>query len=396
MKKFAVFLMMFALLLSAACGKQPQIPDVPTEPAPPVTQASTAAPTQAPAQPPTEPVTQPATEAPTQAPTEAPTESVTQPPTVAEPEGFVSGSILQEAVPGLLKAADLVPLEGDIVALHGYEESGVSILIYDQANGTVLSRMAVESYDGTNELKPLADGLHHYDGRFYWKITVGENWQLTREKTDANALYYQMGGHTVSVKDGSILLDGEIVPALQQNDRAAYSFHRVLSDHQLLCYVTDRSIPSMSYFAVYDHAAGEIRAVTTMKQRVIGNWGDLLLVGYNGSNGWYDFGTVSLKDYTYTPLEIGHETEETGVSIRQYAPYDPGYIQGSAENAHLMLMWDKDDTRTVQIVDMESSSELYRWECPRDARYQFLLTGDNSLFVRKELDDNSILWKVEY
>ena len=391
MKKFVVLLMMAALLLSAACGKQPQSPTVPTEPSEPATQAPTQAPTEAVTEPVTEPPTEPATEPATEAPTEPITEP--QPPTIVEPEGFVSVSVLQEAAPELLKAADLVPLEGDIVALHGFEESGVSILIYDQANGTVLSRLEVESYDGTNTLESWEDGLLHYDGQYYWKITVEENWQLTREKVDVRTLYYQMGSHTVSEKDGSILLDGKAVPALQQNDRAAYSFVRVLNDRQLLCYVTDRSISSLSHYSVYDHNTGEIRAVTTMGQRVIGNWGDLLLVGYNGSNGRYDFGTVSLKDYTYTPLEIGHETEETGISSDHY---EPNYIQCSTETSQLMLVWDKDGTRTVQIVDMETGSELYRWECPHEDRYQFYLADNNSLIVRREMESDSILWTVEY
>lgn len=67
MKKMIVFLMLFTLLLSAACGKQPQSPTVPTESSEPVTEAPTQAPTEAPTQPVTEAPTEPVTEAPAEA-----------------------------------------------------------------------------------------------------------------------------------------------------------------------------------------------------------------------------------------------------------------------------------------------------------------------------------------
>jgi len=63
MKNLFVWFLLAALVFTAACGKQPQNPVTPTEPAPPATEMPTEAPTQ------------PATEAPTEPVTEAPAEA---------------------------------------------------------------------------------------------------------------------------------------------------------------------------------------------------------------------------------------------------------------------------------------------------------------------------------
>jgi hypothetical protein len=62
----------------------------------------------------------------------------------------------------------------------------------------------------------------------------------------------------------------------------------------------------------------------------------------------------------------------------------------------LLLCWDSGDVRTVQVVDVHSSAELYRWESPAKDRCTFLLAGDNRIFVRKPADTAETVWTVEY
>ena len=74
-------------------------------------------------------------------------------------------------------------------------------------------------------------------------------------------------------------------------------------------------------------------------------------------------------------------------------------IEGSTDDAdsgHLLLCWDSGDVRTVQVVDVHSSAELYRWESPAKDRCTFLLAGDNRIFARKPADTAETVWTVEY
>ena len=381
MKKFIVFLMMFALLLACACGKEPVEP--PVQPDPPLQEQP---------QTPEVPESPAAPESP-----EIPAEPETpEAPISTEPDGAVAMAQLPASIPDLDAADHIVPLEGNILALSGRHDSETYLVTYDMASSTVLSRLEVAGYDGTNTLELVERepyGLLHYDGRDYWKVAVDDAWQFTREEYDPALNLSAMGDVMVSAFDGSIWVDGVAPPALQANDRMSYYFVRVLNDHQLLYQAMDRGIASLSHYGVYDSATGETRAVTTMGQSVVGNWGGILVIARNDNGWWYDFATVSLEDYTYTPLEIGHETAETGVNADNYGL---NFIQCDEEGARMLLVWDKDGIRTVQVVELASGAELYRWKSSTEEGCTFFLAQDNSLVVQKGTADDSILWKVEY
>jgi hypothetical protein len=168
----------------------------------------------------------------------------------------------------------------------------------------------------------------------------------------------------------------------------------VLNDHQLLYHAADKSISNLSHYGVYDSETGENRAVTTIGQVVLGSWGDVLLIGRT-DNGWrYDFGWVTLNDYTYTPLEIGHETADAGINADYYGNTD--YIQCDPESRRLLLVGDKDGTRTAEVVSLETGDVLYTIERPTEEYWRFYLTQDNRLLVRMGEIDESSLWLVEY
>lgn len=392
MKKMFAWVMALTMLLCAACGRQPEAPESPETPEPPQQEQPVTPET------PEQPVAPETPEVPEtpEAPETPVTPEAPEVPVIVEPEGFVSVVRLPSVIPGLLSVADMVPLGGDLVALLGYADSAAYIMIYDYKTTTVLCRMEVEHYDEIAELELLDKDpytLVYYGDRGSWDIKLDENWKMTAEKYDP-ALYLSVMGDLMIVQESDSISVGRVIPGtLQGNDRVAYQFVRVLDDHRLLYQAMDRSIPSLSHYGVYDHDTGETRALTTIGQTVVGNWGDILLIARNGDGGWYDFATISLEDYTYTSLKIGHETSETGINSDCYGQDS---IQCNADTSCMLLIWAKDDIRTVQVVDLETGAELYRWERPAEEPYQFYLAGDNELIVRRDLESDSILWKVEY
>lgn len=413
MKKYTVLWMILALLLACGCNKKPV--DTPVQDDPPVQQEQ-----QTPVQP--QPVTPPEQNLPetpavpetpetpaapdvpeqTVPPVEpqppVPEAPVPETPAVEEPEGAIAQVRLPEVLEGSAGMDCILPLEGSIAALRSFGSDGkVEILVYDLENNAVLSRLSVDSHDGTNELilmdtDPYA--LRYYDGQDYWEITLGDAWQQNCEEYDPALHLSVMGDLMINNYDGSISVGRVVPPALQANDRTAYQFVRVLNDHQLLYYAADKSISTLSHYGVYDSDTGETRAVTTMGQDVLGSWGDILLIARN-DNGWrYDFGWVALDDYTYTPLEIGHETAETGIHADYYGSTD--YIQCDPERSVLLLVGDKDGIRTAEVVSLETGEVLYTIERPTEECWQFYLAQDNRLLVRKGETDESALWLVEY
>jgi len=387
MKKFVVLLMMIALLLSAACGKQPQSPTVPTEPSEPVTQAPTQAPTEAVTEPVTEPATEPATEAPTEAPTEPVTEP--QPPTIVEPEGFVSVSVLQDAAPELESVGRALPLTEQVTLVLGEFDGGWQLMTYDHRSSKVLDSLDVECYDAPQPLEVLETdpyALLYCDGRNYWKVTADSNWALSREKYDPALHLSVMGDLMVHNYEGSISV-GRVTPsALQANDRMAYTFIRVLNDHQLLYYAVDRSITSLSHYGVYDHNTGETRAVTTMGQQVIGTWGESILVGYRAENGWYDLGVIALEDTGYTELDLGCETVDQAVSV----------IELNREGTRAVTLRPEAGGNTLRVFSIPDGELLYQWTAPADEEWHFDLTSEHSIVFWKAQSGGMTLWTVEY
>lgn len=414
MKKYTLFVLILALLLTCACGKKPV--ETPVQDDPPVQQGQPATPPADPVTPPetsqepqvpdvpTPPVVSETPEAPQ--PPEIPESSVApevpeepQKPVEVEPEGAVAEVKLPETIEDSGGVDCIVPLEGSIIALRSFDSDGrPELVIYDLENNAVLSRQEVPGHDGTNELI-LKDTdpytLRYYDGWDYWEITLDETWQQNREKDDPGLYLGVMGDLMVHEESGGSISVGRVVPpALQGNDRMGYYFVRILNDHQLLYHAADKSISSLSHYGVYDSETGEARAVTTIGQVVLGSWGDVLLIGRT-DNGWrYDFGWVALNDYTYTPLEIGHETADTGINADYYGNTD--YIQCDPESRRLLLVGDKDGTRTAEVVSLETGEVLYTIERPTEEGWRFYLTQDNRLLVRMGETDESALWLVEY
>ena len=405
MKKYTAFLMILALLLACGCNKKPV--DTPVLDAPPVQeQPQTPEPPEPEPQPqaPQTPQTPETPETPAEPETTVQPEVPQLPETPAEPEvqapaNAVAQVSLPEAIPDAGGVDCIVPLEGSIVALRSFDSDGrPELVIYDLENNAVLSRESVPGHDGTNELilmdtEPYA--LRYYDGQDYWEITLDETWQQSREEFDLALYLSVMGGLMVHQKsDGSISVGRVVPPGLQANDRMGYHLVRILNDHQLLYQAVDKNVSNLSHYGVYDSETGETRAVTTMGQVVLGSWGDVLLIGRT-DNGWrYDFGWVALTDYTYTPLKIGHETADTGINGDYYSYTD--HIQCDPQSRSLLLVGDKDGTRTAEVVSLETGEVLYTIERPTEEYWRFYLAQGNRLLVRMGETDESALWMVEY
>ena len=373
MKKYTAFLMILALLLACGCNKKPV--DTPVQDEPPVQeQPQTPEPPEPEPQPqePQTPQTPETPETPAEPETTVQPEVSQVPETPAEPEvqapaNAVAQVSLPEAIPDAGGVDCIVPLEGSIVALRSFDSDGrPELVIYDLENNAVLSRESVPGHDGTNELilmdtDPYA--LRYYDGQDEWEITLDETWQQSREEFDLALYLSVMGGLMVHQKsDGSISVGRVVPPGLQANDRMGYHLVRILNDHQLLYQAVDKTVSNLSHYGVYDSETGETRAVTTIGQVVLGSWGDVLLIGRT-DNGWrYDFGWVALTDYTYTPLKIGHETADTGINGDYYSYTD--HIQCDPESRRLLLVGDKDGTRTAEVVSLETGEVLYTIERP--------------------------------
>ena len=324
------------------------------------------------------------------------------PQTPEAPQTFTpEGAVAERKLPGIFEGSlgvDLIaPLEGSVAALRSFDGGTAELLIYDVAEDVLLSRQEVPGHDGTNELLLLGKDpytLYYYDGQDEWKITLDGDWQQTREDYDP-ALYLSVMGDLMihQSTDGSIAVGRVVPPALQANDRMTYRFVRVLNDHQLLYQAVDKTVSTQSHYGVYDSITGETQAVTTMGQQVVGSWGDLLLVARKDSEGLYQFAVVSLTDFAYTPLEIGHETPETGVDGTRYG--DAPYIQCDSERRRLLLIGYRNGVCTAEVVSLEDSRVLYRLEVPDAEIWTFYLAEDDFLLVRKGWTNDSTLWLVE-
>ena len=389
MKKVFVWFLLLALLFTAACGKQPQEPVTPTEPAPPATEAPTEVPTQPVTEAPTQAPTEPATEALTEPATEAPTEPVTEPQKEPEPDGAVTVSVLQDAVPELEGVGRVLPLNGQVSAVLGELDDGWHLLTYDHRAAEVLDKLAVECHDAAGELALLETDPYvflYQDGRCDWTVTVDGDWQLTREKTDFKVLQSQMGDFTVGTRNNGLTLDEKAIPALQANERISYALIRVLDDHRLLYYATDRSMPGLSHYGVYDHDTGETRAVTTMGQQVIGTWGENLLVGLWADDGWYKLGRIKLEDMSYTELPVDCDTPRQAVS---------GMELNREGTRILTVRREADGTRMV-VYAIPEGDLLYQWTVPTDAEWDFRMVSGQELVFWKTEPDRVTFWTVEY
>ena len=161
---------------------------------------------------------------------------------------------------------------------------------------------------------------------------------------------------------------------------------RVLNDHQLLYYATDRNILSLSHYGVYDHTTGETRAVTTMGQQVIGTWGENLLVGLWTENGWYNLGLIRLEDMRYTKLDVDSDTPKQAVSG----------IELNREGTRAVTLRSEAGGNTLQVFSIPEGELLYQWTAPSDEEWHFDLTSEHSIVFWKTQSGGMTLWTVEY
>ena len=263
------------------------------------------------------------------------------------------------------------------------------MMIFDLGEQAVLAECPVPFYEknsSTRQLSLLRNDprtLLFYDGRDYWKLSADENWQLTAEEYDLTGQAGKMGDHTVEQKQAGIAVDGVVPDGLETDNNRVCSLTAILDDHRLLYQYTGPSVMDR-HVGVYDHGTGQVRPLTTAGQRAWGVWGDTLLL-VRGGGPVYDMAWVDLTDYTYTPLEIGHQTTTD--------PVDAALC--NADGTRLMVSWNDNSGSHVQVFDIETGEELYQWSASTTA-WTFYPMDHNGLIACEVADGSMRLWKVEY
>lgn len=393
MKKFFVILLALTLVLCAACGKQPQLSEQPENPEPPQQEQPVAP------EVPEAPETPETSETPmvpeTPVAPETPvTPEVPDAPKVTEPEGAVAAVILPgSALSDLGRLEQWIPLEGNALALRVAREEQARVLIFDMAEQTVLSQCQVPFYDqnsSTRQLSLLGNDprtLLFCDGREYWKITADDNWQLTAEEYDLAGQSAKMGDHTVEQQQGGIAVDGVVPDGLKNGSDRVCALAAILDGHRLLYQYNGYTVSALMdrHVGVYDHSTGEMRPLSTAGQQAWGVWGDTLLL-VRGGGPVYDMGWVDLTDYTYTPLDIGHQTAADGVDAALC----------NADGTRLAVSWSDGSGDHVQMFDLERGEVLYQWSAPEKNQWSFYPVDDNGLVVCRYAEGAVPIWKVEY
>lgn len=390
MKKYLVFVMVFALLLCGACQKQPTAPETPELP-PQQEQPQTPETPVTPEQ----PVAPETPEEPEVPQTPVVPETPVMPeapevPEVIEPEGAVASVVLpSNVIPDLGRLEQWLALEENAIALRATREEQVRVLIFDMVEQRVLAECQMPYYEKNSSTRQLSllnndpRTLLFYDGRDYWKLTADENWQLTAEEYDILQQSAKMGDHTVEQKQTGIAVDGVVPDGLKTGNNRVCTLTAILDDHRLLYQYTGPTVMDR-HVGIYDHSTGQTRPLTTAGQQAWGVWGDTLLL-VRGGGPVYDMGWVDLNDYTYTPLEIGHQTTTDSVNAALC----------NADGTRLMVSWNDPSGSHVQVFDMETGEVLYQWSAPT-ADWVFYPMDDNGLIACEVADGTVMLWKVEY
>ena len=380
MRKLFAIVLLFALVFTAACGKQDQTPPAPTEPA-----------AEAPTQAPTEPATELPTEPPTAAPAEVPTQPVTEPatqapvqPTVVEPAGAVSVVKLPADIPDVEQVLDFLPLQGGASVLLAKSGDKGWLMTYDYTSLEVIHQLEVNIGDDAQLSRMDASTLYYYDGQKSWEVTVSGRMNLSAKAYDIYN-WLKMGDKQISGLNGSILVDGKVVLEAQPG-KDAYSLVGILDDHRLLYNAYSAATNLTGTFGVYDHTTGEEKLLTTIGQHVAGVWGDTLLIARQHAGGLYELGKYDLTDYNFTALNIGHEKIDRMVDR----------ILCSNDGSQLMVTWEDEAGLHVQVFDLETQAELYAWTAPAGEDWQFRIADGNRLAVWQGNPDDLTVWDVEY
>lgn len=309
------------------------------------------------------------------------------------PAGAVASVLLpSNVIPDLGRLEQWLVLEDNAVALLATREEQSRVLIFDLVEQAVLAECQVPCYQQSGSARQLSLGgndprtLLFYDGRDYWKLAADENGQLEAEEYDLLQQAAKMGEHTVEQKPEGIAVDGLVPAGLKTDNNRLCALTAILDDHRLLYQYTGYSVSSMMnrHVGVYDHSTGETRPLSTAGQQAWGVWGDTLLLA-RGGGPIYDMGWVDLADYTYTPLDIGHQTAADGVDVALC----------NADGTRLTVSWYDDSGSHTQVFDLKTGAELYRWSAPT-TEWVFYPMDENGLVACQVGDGATRLWKVEY
>ena len=309
------------------------------------------------------------------------------------PAGAVASVLLpSNVIPDLGRLEQWLVLEDNAVALLATREEQSRVLIFDLVEQTVLAECQVPCYQQSGSALQLSLGendprtLLFYDGRDYWKLAADENGQLEAEEYDLLQQAAKMGENTVEQKPEGIAVDGLVPAGLKTDNNRVCALTAILDDHRLLYQYTGYSVSSMMnrHVGVYDHSTGETRPLSTAGQQAWGVWGDTLLLA-RGGGPIYDMGWVDLTDYTYTPLDIGHQTAADGVDVALC----------NADGTRLTVSWYDDSGSHTQVFDLKTGAELYRWSAPT-TEWVFYPMDENGLVACQVGDGATRLWKVEY
>ena len=95
-------------------------------------------------------------------------------------------------------------------------------------------------------------------------------------------------------------------------------------------------------------------------------------------------------------MEFYLTADEDHIAINGDYYGNTDHIQCDPESRSLLLVGDKDGTRTAEVVSLETGEMLYKIERPTEEYWRFYLAQGNRLLVRMGETDESALWLVEY
>lgn len=369
MKKYVVWMMVFALLLCAACQKQPETPATPEVPQQPPQQEQPVAP-------------------------ETPATAL---------EGPEECQILMAVKPEqtMFLRQRVAFLDGRTVAMVAPTDAGQQVQIVELVEGKVLSTFDLPgSYGETGRsvrLSAVTDKYHLscHDGTDAWSILVDEDWQMegwiVQPVEPELPTQWQMGSHIVTKnEEGSILVDGQVV---LQGDRVVmaqaepgglwYGIKAVLDDHRLL-FACGGAYES-EYMGIYDHETGE---TWTFGQKgcQIQQLDDHRWILYHDDHlRCYGLAFLDTDAETLTPLDTGFETIGTAADL----------MEMNVENTRLALADLEAGQAVIKLYDLTSGQLLYHWNGPMSVQWLWAKpVGANKLVILTDRDGRSKSYQV--
>jgi len=374
MKKFLIWLMLFALVLTTACKKTEELPETPA----PQEQ-------QQPEQPPSSP----------------PEEQQEQPvkPLEGLPEGVTFYDLSAVLRPD--EQAQVYPVERHIIAVL-HEDDLLQVL--DTENNLIVAERYLEGEHWLE--RPL-----HYSGvmlegeqdRVFVAIPeIGDIIQITPKTEDENSRI--IDGRTVTWEDGTLLLDDQVIlqgGPVDPNDVTTtrrYQFLDQVGVSRFLYAITGWEWNEG--YGLYDVQTGENRYLYGTEIGQNDPW--LMRVGLGGSqalvcshwNSWYDFAMLDLKSGECKPLPLKWKDEASALhgsvtvdwTLQRIAVAETGPEgQRSAQVA-------------LRVYDLADGEEVFAWDIPRENLasddIKLHLVWENTLFVELPQTDGQGLYLV--